>query len=93
MGGEVEVAGGRCTPEEDGEKDDGRRVLSEVIEEDAPLTPCAFLNRPVHALSKSPLTPRRRPHVKGGRKLDAKESRTGRAWDVLSRSFGVRSRR
>jgi len=34
--------------------------------------------------------PRRRPHVKGGRKLDAKESRTGQAWADLSRSFGMR---
>jgi hypothetical protein len=31
-----------CTPEEDGEEDEGRRVLSEVLEEDALLTPCAF---------------------------------------------------
>jgi len=30
------------TPEEDGEEDEGRRPLSEGLEEDAPLTPCAF---------------------------------------------------
>jgi hypothetical protein len=31
-----------CTPEEDREEDEGRRVLSEALEEDAPLTPSAF---------------------------------------------------
>ena len=30
------------TPEEDAEEDEGRRVLLEALEEDAPLTPCAF---------------------------------------------------
>jgi hypothetical protein len=30
------------TPEEYGEEDEGRRVLSEVFEEDAHQTPCAF---------------------------------------------------
>jgi len=34
--------------------------------------------------------PRRRSHVKAGRKLDAKDNRAGHAWADLSRSFGVR---
>ncbi len=36
---------------------------------------------------------RRRPPVKAGRKLDAKESRVGYAWAILSQFFGLRSRR
>jgi hypothetical protein len=30
------------TPEEDAEEDEGRRVSLEALEEDVPLTPCAF---------------------------------------------------
>ena len=37
--------------------------------------------------------PRRRPHAKGGRKLDAKDRLTACAWAGLSRAFGMRSRR
>jgi hypothetical protein len=50
------------TPEEDGEEDEGRRVFSEVLEEDATLTPCAFQIARFMRFSK------RRPHH-GGRLL------------------------
>jgi len=44
------------TPEEDGEEDEERRVLSEVFEEDAFLTPCAFQTAKFMRFSN------RRPH-------------------------------
>jgi len=48
----------------------------------------------IHPLTRLVVArPRRRPHDKGGGKLDAKERLAGFSWDDLSRSFGVRSHR
>jgi hypothetical protein len=52
------------TPEEDSEEDEGRRVLSEVLEEDAPLTPCAFQTARFMRFSN------RRPHIFDGQSPD-----------------------
>lgn len=58
-------------PEEYGEEDKGRRVLSEVLEEDALLTPCAFQTAQFMRVSN------RRSHTRNGCRGGCRFSRPG----------------